>query len=219
MTCPRFHYNWKMQSVLIITLVFVVWAVLHSIPADYRVKTWFRSRFGDQAYRWYRLGYNIFATLSFIPVFLAYAALPDRPLWSAPPPWRWLMLAVQGIGLIGLIGAVFHTHVGEFAGVAQLRPGYDPDHKEPMRLTGLYCMVRHPIYFFGLLLVWFSPDITLNSLAFAILATLYFYFGAKHEETGLRQEFGPAYDAYRQRVPMLIPRYRTCSKLRAHIHL
>ncbi len=194
-----------MKNVVIMTVVFLVWAVVHSILADYRVKAWFRMRCGDRAYRWYRLGYNLFAALSFIPVLLAYGLLPDRLIWRAPLPWRWIMLAIQGLGLVGIVGAVFHTHVGEFAGVTQLTPGYNPHRKEPMRLTGLYCVVRHPIYFFGLLLVWFSPDITLNGLAFAILATLYFIFGAMHEETGLRQEFGPAYDAYRQRVPMLIP--------------
>ena len=207
------HYNRTMQSILIITVVFVVWAVIHSILADYRLKAWFRGRFGDRAYRGYRLGYNLFATLSFIPVFLAYSTLPDSHLWSAPGPWRWIMLGIQAIGLVGLVGAVFHTRVGEFAGVSQLMPGYDPDRSEPMRISGLYCVVRHPIYFFGLLLVWFSPAITLNGLTIAALFTLYFYFGAMHEETGLRQEFGPAYDAYRRQVPMLIPRPRRCETI------
>ncbi len=81
-----------------------------------------------------------------------------------------------------------------------------------MRLRGLYCLVRHPIYFFGLLLVWFSPQVSINSLAVAVLATLYFYIGARHEETGLRAEFGAAYDTYRQQVPMLIPRPGRCQQ-------
>jgi protein-S-isoprenylcysteine O-methyltransferase Ste14 len=197
-----------MQSVLFITLVFFVWAVFHSILADYRVKAWFRRRFGDRAYRWYRLGYNIFATLSFIPVFLAYWRLPDSVLWVAPAPLSWLMRGLQFAGLVGLIAAVFETDVGEYAGLAQLRPGWRPDRKEPMRLSGLYCLVRHPIYFFSLPLIWLSPVITVNGLTIAILFTLYFYFGAKHEETGLRAEFGPLYDDYRQRVSMLLPRLR-----------
>ena len=208
------HYNRMMQSILIITLVFVAWALIHSLLADYHVKAWFRGRFGDRAYRGYRLGYNLFAILSFVPVYLAYVTLPDRYLWTAPDPWRWILLGLQAIGLVGLIVAVFHTRVGEFAGVSQLMPGYDPDRSEPMRITGLYCAVRHPIYFFGLLLVWFSPVITVNSLTIALLFTLYFYFGALHEETSLRQEFGPAYDAYRRQVPMLIPRPRRCNAIR-----
>jgi len=207
------HYNRTMQSILIITVVFVVWAIIHSLLADYHVKAWFRGRFGDRAYRGYRLGYNLFATLSFIPVFLAYWTLPDRYLWSAPESWHWILLGIQAVGLVGLIVAVFHTRVGEFVGISQLTPGYDPDRSESMRITGLYCVVRHPIYFFGLVLVWFSPGISVNSLTIALLFTLYFYFGAIHEETSLRQEFGPAYDAYRRQVPMLIPRPKRCNSI------
>jgi len=202
---PILHYNNLMQSILIISVVFVIWAALHSILADYRVKAWFRRRFGDGVYRWYRLGYNLFATLSFILVFLVYWRAPDQVIWVAPTPWNWIMRGLQLAGLVGLVAAVMETNTGEYAGLAQLRPGWSPDYKEPMRLGGLYCLVRHPIYFFSLPLVWFSPVVTVNGLTFAILFTLYFYFGAKHEETGLRQEFGPAYDDYRKRVPMLIP--------------
>jgi protein-S-isoprenylcysteine O-methyltransferase Ste14 len=111
------------------------------------------------------------------------------------------------------IAAVFATDVGEYAGLAQLHPGWRPDRKEPMRLSGLYCLVRHPIYFFSLPLIWFSPQLTLNHLTIAILFTLYFYFGAMHEETGLRAEFGPPYDDYQAQVPMLIPRLRRCPDL------
>jgi len=194
-----------MQSILIISIIFVTWAVIHSILADYRIKAWFRGRFGDEAYRWYRLGYNSFAVFSFIPVYLAYGLLPDSVLLTFPSLWSWALRGIQLMGLVGLIAAVFATNTGEYAGLAQLRPGGSPNNKEPMRLSGFYCLVRHPIYFFSLFLIWFSPQITLNQIAIAILFTLYFYFGAKHEETGLRAEFGPAYDAYRERVPMLIP--------------
>ena len=201
------------MSIIIIAVVFAAWAVTHSILADYRVKARFRQRFGDGTYRWYRLSYNIFATLSFIPVFLAYWTLPDQIVWVAPSPWDWMMQGVQILGLAGVIIAVFATDTGEYAGLAQLRPGWSPDRKEPMRLSGLYCLVRHPIYFFSLPLIWFSPQLTLNHLTIAILFTLYFYFGAMHEETGLRAEFGPPYDDYRAQVPMLIPRLRRCPDL------
>ena len=205
-----------MSSPIIITIIFIIWALLHSLLADYRLKARVRSRWGDHVYRWYRLGYNVFAILSFVPVFLAYRFLPDRTLWVAPPPWNWLLRGVQLAGLLGLVAAVFETDVGEYAGLAQLRPGWSPDNKEPMRLSGLYCLVRHPIYFFSLPLIWLSPVVTVNGLTIALLFTLYFYFGARHEETSLRQEFGPVYDAYRQKVPMLLPTRRSrCHELSA----
>lgn len=174
------------------TASFILWALVHSLLADHRIKARFRAHFGDRAYRGYRLAYNLFAFLSFAGVLAIYWHTPDHILWTAPRPWHWVLRGGQLAGLIGLIAAVFHTDVGAYAGLAQLHPAWTPEHREPMRIAGLYCLVRHPIYFFS----------------------LYFYLGAKHEETGLRQEFGPAYDTYRQHVPMLIPRPQTCTHLR-----
>ncbi len=108
-----------MKSIALITLGFVLWALIHSVLADHQLKQRFRKRFGDRAYRWYRLAYNVFAVLSLLPLLLLYGQLPDRLLWQAPSPWRWLMLAIQGVGLLGLIAAVLHTRVGEFVGITQ----------------------------------------------------------------------------------------------------
>jgi protein-S-isoprenylcysteine O-methyltransferase Ste14 len=49
---------------------------------------------------------------------------------------------------------------------------------------------------------------TLNLLAFNILATVYFYIGALHEERSLHEEFGPEYEDYKKRVPMFLPRLK-----------
>jgi protein-S-isoprenylcysteine O-methyltransferase Ste14 len=38
------------------------------------------------------------------------------------------------------------------------------------------------------------------------MATFYFYLGALHEERSLKEEFGKAYEEYRLRVPMFLPR-------------
>ncbi|MCX6676442.1 MAG: hypothetical protein NTU95_00665 [Methanothrix sp.] len=47
-----------------------------------------------------------------------------------------------------------------------------------------------------------------NLLAFNILATVYFYLGARHEERSLQEEFGEEYEDYKKRVPMFLPRLR-----------
>ena len=49
---------------------------------------------------------------------------------------------------------------------------------------------------------------TINLLVFNVLATVYFYIGALHEERSLKEEFGPEYEDYRKRVPMILPRLR-----------
>ncbi len=74
--------------------------------------------------------------------------------------------------------------------------------------SGFYCHIRNPLFFFAALFLWLSPIMTLNLLAFNILATVYFYTGALHEERSLRVEFGPEYEAYKKRVPMFLPRLK-----------
>ena len=74
--------------------------------------------------------------------------------------------------------------------------------------TGPYAIVRHPIYT-GLLLGVFATAAmkgTLLALAGAGVMTIGFWIKARLEERFLRQELGAGdYDAYRRRVPMLIP--------------
>lgn len=74
--------------------------------------------------------------------------------------------------------------------------------------TGPYAIVRHPIYT-GLLLSVFATSGakgTVPGIVGALLVTLGFWMKARAEEAWLRQELGAeAYDAYRRRVPMLLP--------------
>jgi protein-S-isoprenylcysteine O-methyltransferase Ste14 len=77
---------------------------------------------------------------------------------------------------------------------------------------GFYCHLRNPLFLFAALFLWLTPLMTANLLAFNILATVYFYAGAIHEERSLKEEFGQEYEEYRRRVPMFIPRM-TCKKV------
>jgi len=73
--------------------------------------------------------------------------------------------------------------------------------------TGPYALVRHPIYT-GLLaatLVTAAAEATVPALLAFVLIAVGFYLKARIEENFLRQELGDAYDAYRRRVPMLLP--------------
>jgi protein-S-isoprenylcysteine O-methyltransferase Ste14 len=65
--------------------------------------------------------------------------------------------------------------------------------------------VRHPLYFFTLVLIWSSPDITLDRLLFNVLFTGWIVMGTRLEERDLVAEFGEHYRAYQRYVPMLIP--------------
>lgn len=192
-------------------LGFAAWALVHSLTAARRFKRWVRRRVGDRAYDgFYRLAYNLFSVLSILPLlYLLATRLPSTPLWRVPLPFSLLFVAVQIVGLAGLAVSLLQTDVWRFAGVRQalryLRGAEDPDPPGTFVQSGAYRLVRHPLYFFSMLFIWFVPIMTVNTLVFNVLATVYFLVGALHEERRLEAEFGERYRHYRQEVPAFLP--------------
>jgi protein-S-isoprenylcysteine O-methyltransferase Ste14 len=196
-------------SILALVAAFVIWALLHSVLAAMFSKDWARRTLGPAADRWYRLAYNVFALLTLLPVLALYALLPDQILYAVPVPWSWLLWAGQFLALLGLGLAFLQTGPLQFLGLSQVA-GQPSAVGGELVVLGFYCRVRHPLYFFGILLIWLTPTMTVNWLTVCVLATLYFYLGALHEEQRLLGEFGQAYVEYRRRVPMLFPRPGRC---------
>ena len=72
-------------------------------------------------------------------------------------------------------------------------------------LRGPYLWIRHPLYFFMLLLIWSAPDVSSDRLLFNVLWTLWIVLGSHLEERDLVAEFGERYQDYQKTVPMLLP--------------
>jgi protein-S-isoprenylcysteine O-methyltransferase Ste14 len=150
----------------------------------------------------YRLGYNIFAAISFLPILYLMSALPDQPVYQVPAPWKFIMFAGQGLTALLLLVAFLQTDSLSFVGLRQL---FEEEKSGALVTRGLYRVVRHPLYTFGLLFIWLSPTVSQNSLSIYVGATLYVLVGAYFEERKLLREFGEAYARYKQNTPMLIP--------------
>jgi protein-S-isoprenylcysteine O-methyltransferase Ste14 len=183
----------------------VAYTLLHSLLASQPCKAWARRRWGTASDRWYRLAYNGVAVVTLLPLLPLLAWLPDHTLYVAPAPWRWLLLAGQGVAVLGVLAALRQTDMAHFLGVRQLR-NPTPAAESPLTVRGFYASVRHPTYTFGLLALWLSPLMTANLLTVYLFWSLYMYLGSFHEERRLLQEFGEAYRTYQQQVPRLIPR-------------
>ena len=56
-----------------------------------------------------------------------------------------------------------------------------------------------------LIAFWITPHMTPGHLLFALSMTAYILIGVHYEERDLVRIFGSTYQAYRQRVPMLLP--------------
>jgi protein-S-isoprenylcysteine O-methyltransferase Ste14 len=191
-------------NIVALVLFFVSYAVVHSLLASLRVKKWARRVFGPSTDRWYRLFYNVFAVITFLPLFFLLAILPDHTLYIVPTPWRWMMVGGQLLALLGMGVAAIQTNPFHFIGISQLFAENSTEHSTFI-VSGFYNWVRHPIYFFALLFIWLTPLMTFNLFVTYLLFTIYFYSGSIYEERRLVAEFGAAYQEYQQRVPRLIP--------------
>ena len=205
-----------LPSVLIVSTCFVLWAIVHSLLASLAAKGRARRWLGDGVDRWYRIGYVLFALATFAPIPILALLLPDRTLYIAPAPWRWLMVAGQVGGVIGAAVAILQTGAFRFVGLAQALG--EREEGGPLQVRGLYCYVRHPSYTCSIVVLWLMPVMTANLLVLFLLFTLYFWLGSIHEERRLVAEFGEAYREYQRHVPRLIPRLRRCYPIRSEEH-
>ena len=134
------------------------------------------------------------------------------------------LISLQGVARWLMQGAFFASLLGMVWGMLALR-GFDafgnravlahiggsPAASTPFAVRGPYRWVRHPLYFFTLVMIWSSPDITLDRLLFNVLFTGWIVVGTRLEERDLVAEFGEQYRVYQRRVPMLLP-YRVVNR-------
>jgi protein-S-isoprenylcysteine O-methyltransferase Ste14 len=75
----------------------------------------------------------------------------------------------------------------------------------PFAVRGPYRWVRHPQYFFSLVLIWWYPDLTADRLLLNVILTVWIVLGTILEERDLVLEFGDDYATYQRHVPILLP--------------
>jgi protein-S-isoprenylcysteine O-methyltransferase Ste14 len=199
-----------------LVIIFLAFALIHSIT----VASWFKDRcrraFGETFMRvWYRFLYtSVSAVTAFAAIYLI-TQVPDRVLWQGPLWFRLVMHAIQIAGLVFGAQAFQHLDKWEFMGFRQVwryvTKGEIAGNSEGLTekelvTTGVYGIVRHPLYVAGLIIFTFSPRMTVNNLTITVLADLYFIFGMFIEERRFLKIFGDQYREYMTKVPRMIPR-------------
>ncbi|HRF98996.1 MAG TPA: NnrU family protein [Aggregatilineales bacterium] len=193
-----------------VLLAIVAFGFIHSILASKEAKSAFEEKFGERAYHGlYRLTYNIITIMTLLPVGALMISQSNRIVWHVESPISILFLILQGIGVIGLLISVLQIDGGQFLGTSQAIAYFTgkklPLPKEPLSVKGVYAFVRHPLYLFSLMVIWFVPTMSEGYLGFCIGATLYFIIGSWYEEKRLIAYFGDEYRAYQKRVAWMIP--------------
>jgi protein-S-isoprenylcysteine O-methyltransferase Ste14 len=179
-------------------LLFSAFALHHSLFARTPVKAWMRA-VAPPALE--RSVYTWIASLLFIAACWAWQPVPGR-LYELEGPWRRMAEAAQMAGIVLTVLAARALDVLDLAGiraVTRARTGAPPAHV-PLSTTGVFGIVRHPLYFGWALLVLAASDMTATRAVFALVSTAYLAMAISWEERGLVETFGADYERYRRRV-------------------
>ncbi len=166
-------------------------------------------RLADQALHSGRLlfRWRSYVPLLFLPA-LALAFVDYHRPFASPTlalAWQLACLAVAVAGLVVRIMVVGHAPFGT-SGRNQAE-----QKAESLNTTGLYSVVRHPLYlgnalmFIGIALlpgVWYVPVIVVLGTA------LYYERIMLVEEAFLEQKYGEAFRAWADRTPAIVPAWR-----------
>lgn len=199
-----------MFSYLISFFGFLLFAVVHSITANPAFKTRIFSFFPSLP-RYYRLLFSLCSVL-YLSAWYLTLPIPAFVFYQLDGFLYFVFRLIQVLALSGLTLAVIISYPSIFIGFHQLKSfGKMPFNlDEPasivkLRVHFMYRFVRHPMYFWSLIYLFFQPFVTERSLFLTFLFWLYFYLGSFPEEKKLVLQFGENYKRYQKEVPRLFP--------------
>jgi methanethiol S-methyltransferase len=192
------------RSHIILAAGWVLFCALHSVFASAKFKQFAKSHMGDH-YSFYRLYYTLFALASLAAIMIYLFTVNSYKLFI---PTKATIISgsfIAGFGLTIMSVCI----VKYFMQVSGLKGLLENRTNNELMITGVHKIVRHPLYggtfifIWGLLIIF--PQLSL--LIANTVITVYTLIGLRFEEKKLEREFGEAYKMYKQKVPMIIPRF------------
>jgi len=190
----------NLTHIINLLLAWLLYFTLHSVLASYAAKHWTATHWPGFA-PYYRLAYNLAATLLLIPPLWLLHTSQAAPLWTWHGAGRWLADGLALAAISGFWWSLRYYDTREFLGLRRTPPLAGPPR---LALSPLHRFVRHPWYFFALIIIW-TRDMDPAWLVSGVAITLYFAIGSRLEEQKLVVEFGELYRRYQRRVPGLFP--------------
>jgi hypothetical protein len=180
------------------TVLFSAFALHHSVFARPRIKGWIGGLVSPPLERTL---YTVIASILFAIVCVTWMPLPGI-VYELPGPGRAIGFAAQALGIAITCAGSRAIDVLDLAGVRPVlraRSGAVAAHV-PLSTSGVYAIVRHPIYLGWVLLVFGAPRMTATRLVFAAVSSAYLAVAVGWEERALVASFGPGYQAYQRTV-------------------
>lgn len=194
-----------MKGYIVLVIMWGIYFFLHSFLISVKTKAYFQKVLKDK-FKYYRLSYNIFSTITLLPIIIYSATINSSILIPKNGLTTYLGLMIATLGLLVGKRGFKHYDTKEFLGIRQVK-NEESKFNEELKRKGILGYIRHPLYLATLLMVigfWlFSPSLT--HLVTTICIIIYLIIGIQLEERKLIREFGDAYREYKKEVPMLIP--------------
>ncbi|MCB1754395.1 MAG: DUF1295 domain-containing protein [Gammaproteobacteria bacterium] len=192
------------MQMLILTLLWLVYFLLHSALASLACKQWLAG-ICPACMPWYRLVYNLLALVGLFPPLYFMWRWRGELIIDYSGIFFWLANGIALFAIAGFFKTLDYYDLAEFSGKRQLREQSDGNlDREKFHLSPLHRYVRHPWYFLGLLILW-TRDMDKMQLLSSLLITLYLVVGSILEERKLVRYHGEIYRRYQQRVAGLFP--------------
>ena len=182
---------------VVLALYLTGYALLHSFLAADRLKSAVNRALPSFS-RWYRLTYTVISVITLYPLIPLMSGSPL--LYRIDGAAALLMRLIQIAGLAGFAYSALAVDLRTFIGLRH--PEAD---QEALAQDGPYRLCRHPLYFFGSVMLAASPEVTVAYAVFTVWTIAYFWIGSWFEERRLLATFGDAYHDYRSHVPHFIP--------------
>lgn len=186
------------RPALIDTGLFTIFALHHSLLARTGAKDLITrlvpTRLERSVYTWAASTLFLIVCIEWRPV--------AGVLYSLPRGWHLLGYGAQAAGLFLTMQGTAALDALDLAGVRQVlnaRRAERPRHV-PLKTDGVFGIVRHPLYFGWVLVVFGAPVMTGTRLIFAVVSTLYLAVAVPFEERSLTDVFGDAYGEYQRRT-------------------
>ena len=192
------------RDIVLLAFCWLAYFALHSTLASLAAKSRVAANWPNLM-PYYRLTFNVLASLLILPILWLTYRNPEPVLWRWQGIAAWLANGLALAALLGFWLSLKSYDMQEFLGLRQLRLHVRKvEDQEHFHLSPFHRFVRHPWYFFGLVLIW-TRDMGATTLLSSVFITVYFAVGSLLEERKLLVYHGDTYRRYMARVPGLIP--------------
>ena len=152
---------------------------------------------------------TIYATIASMQLILLFSLwnFSGVFIWQIESPANIVMIMLNLLSWallsISSIQAGYKVQTGSL-GWTSVYQGKEPIFPE-MPTRGMFSIIRQPIYLSFSLVLWTSPQMSVDLFIVALSYSLYCYFGPMFKEKRFHRIYGNQFTEYRERVPYYLP--------------